>query len=201
MPDGIKEKKMSQKKINQFFSSSNLPPKKREREEELSESKKVDVNKNKKKKSTEVTDSVQTENNKRKPEIERAGNEKKLRKEGTRERMEEEAERLNENFDQCGQRRENGDDWAEKISIETININSLIESSRFTRMKAVVKYWENDITVLVDTRIKKYKARWINTEGFKTFSTDKPFRGVIIKIRAVSSENVLNCFLKIMLKY
>ena len=46
----------------------------------------------------------------------------------------------------------------------------------------MVKYWENDVTVIVDTRIGKQKAGLLNTEGNVIFATDKPFRGVMIKV-------------------
>ena len=53
--------------------------------------------------------------------------------------------------------------------------------SRLTRVKTMIKCWENDVTVLVDTRIRRNKAGLLNTEGNKIFSTDKPFRGIAIK--------------------
>ena len=173
---------MSQKKINQYFSSSNLPPKGRGREEEPRAKEKIDVNRNKRIKSAVPNSATRVGINKRKPDTEQTANEKKLRREDAREKMEMEVNKENENFNQGMSDRENDGEHAERISIESINVNSLIEMSRLTRVKTMVKYWEKDVTVMVDTRIGKFKAGLINREGNKIFLTDKPFRGVAIKV-------------------
>ena len=43
--------------------------------------------------------------------------------------------------------------------METINVYSLIEISRLVRMKAIAKYWANDYTIMVDTRINEKKSK------------------------------------------
>ena len=183
---------MPQQKINQFFSSSsNLPPKKRKREEELSSEVDVDMNENKKIKVTARSTSSHGTKKKRKLDTEQSVTEKKIRREDARIKMETEVDKPNDEYNQMAPRDENEGELAERISIETINVNSFIEMSRLTRVKTMVKYWENDVTVLVDTRIRRNKAGLLNTEGNKIFSTDKPFRGVAIKVnRRLEPEEV-----------
>ena len=81
--------------------------------------------------------------------------------------MEREVDRENKDFNRGISDGEKDGEHAERISIESINVNSLIEMNRLTRVKTMVKYWENDVTVMVDTRIVKFNAGLINTEGDK----------------------------------
>ena len=180
---GRNNKEMSQKKINQFFSSSsNLPPKKRGREEEPRSEIGEVVNRNKKTKTIVQNSAARGSKNKRKYNTEQAMTEKKSRREDARVKMEVEVDKINEDFKRVAPEDGNDGEHAERISIESINVNSLIDTSRLMRVKTMVKYWENDVTVMVDTRIGKHKASLLNTEGNTIFTTDKPYRGVIIKV-------------------
>ena len=73
---------MSQKKINQYFSSSNLPPKKWGREEEPRSKVGVDVNENKRIKSAVQNTATLKVANKRKPNMEQTTTEKKNKEGG-----------------------------------------------------------------------------------------------------------------------
>ena len=68
------------------------------------------------------------------------------------------------------------------LSLETINVNSLIDQGRLQRMKTLLRQWENNVTVMVDTRIKSRKANCMRTKDYEIITTDKPFRGVIMQI-------------------
>ena len=164
---------MAQKQILDFFSPSNFPPKGGEREGEPP----VSGHRKKKKIAAQQTDS-----NKRKRTEKTCSVPKRVELNNTRNRMEKAVENINDLFNtKCdinaqSMEKEGG------ISLETINVNSIIDMSRLVRMKSLLKQWDNDISVLVDTRIQIKKAGLLKRNGSKIFATDKPFRGIIIQI-------------------
>ena len=163
---------MSQKHILDYFSPSNFPPKKREREGETP----VPINQKKMKSADQ-----QRGTNKRKITREANPVRKKLKLNDTRKIMEEAVENVNELFNTKSEIRLQSVAKKGGVSIETINVNSLVDMGRLIRIKTLLKQWENDITVLVDTRIAEKKAELLKRNGSTVFSTNKPYRGVIIQ--------------------
>ena len=49
-------------------------------------------------------------------------------------------------------------------------------------MKSLLRQWENDVTVMVDTRIESRRAKCMRTKDYEIIATDKPFRGIIMQI-------------------
>ena len=68
------------------------------------------------------------------------------------------------------------------LSLETINVNLLVDTGRLIRMKTLLKQWNNDITIMIDTRIAANKAHLLKRNESLVISTDKPYRGIIIQI-------------------
>ena len=164
---------MAQKQIPDFFSPSNFPPKKREREGE------PPVVSSKKRKKTAA---LQRVNNKRKDKNESNLVEKKLKLNDTRAQMEKAVENRNELFNTKKEIRMSREDQRGGLTLETINVNSLIDIGRLTRMKALLNQWNNDVAILVDTRIPEYRAKRLRSDDTTIYSTNKQFRGVIIQI-------------------
>ena len=177
---------MPQKQIENYFSPSNLPPKKRVREgEELKLENSTCVKKNgnvNKKRKINGTTKPPSRQTKRKAESNNESESKKQKRSRDRERMERSLDEINENFNQRNSREDKVNKANDQVSIETINVNSLIEMNRLVRMKAISKIWANDITIMVDTRIGEKKAKILNTEGNVILTTNKPFRGILMKI-------------------
>ena len=68
------------------------------------------------------------------------------------------------------------------LSVEVINVNSLIDPGRLQRMKTIVKQWKNDITIMIDTRIISQKANQMLSKDYIILATNKPFRGIAMQI-------------------
>ena len=124
----------------------------------------------------------QIENKKRKLNTEANNEYKKIKLGSARRVMEEAVDLINEDFNQRSDVTEYEKMTPNKITIESINVNSLIKTKRLLRTKAIVKFWGNDMTVLVDMRIGEKKAKLLVSENYTVFSTNKQFRGVIIQV-------------------
>ena len=165
--------KMSQKQIQDYFSPSNFPPKGGKREGEPPV-----LRHRKRMKSADQ----QRDSNKRKKSPVTNPVLKRTKLNNTRSKMEGAVEEVNELFNTKCEIRALSTTNRGGISVETVNVNSLIDMGRLIRMKSLLKQWDNDITVLVDTRITNKKAGLIRKNGASVFSTNKPFRGIIIQI-------------------
>ena len=124
----------------------------------------------------------QKDSNKRKKILEINPVQKKIKLNNTRNKMEEAVENVNDLFNTKCEIRALPTVKKGGISLETINVNSIIDMGRLIRIKSLLKQWDNDITVLIDTRIPNKKAGLLRKSGSKIFSTNKPFRGIIIQI-------------------
>ena len=94
---------------------------------------------------------------------------------------EQNVEKLNERFNQAIGKDKISDGIS--IKINTVNVNSLRNVERMKRMGTLIKYWDSDIIVLVDTRVESKEANKLNRSGRKSFSTDNKMRGVIINVK------------------
>ena len=128
--DGQNTHKMTQKQILDFFSPSNFPPNKREREGEPPV-----VNKNKRKK----TAALQRDSSKRKNNVDANIVQKKTKLNDTRAEMEKIIEGRNEMFNTKNELRIPRDTKQNGITLETINVNSLVDLGRISRMKTLLK--------------------------------------------------------------
>ena len=164
---------MTQKRILEFFSPSNLPPKRGEREGEPPV-----LNKGKKRK----TAAQQQAGEKRLNKYAFVPEPKKIKLNNLRSVTERAIDERNEQFNTKCDLRAIQELKGSDISLETINVNSLIDIGRMNRMRALLKQWGNDITVMVDTRIPENRARYFKTNNMTVMSTNKPFRGVLIQI-------------------
>ena len=164
---------MAQKHIKDYFSPSNFPPKrKREGEPPVVENRK-------KQKSAEPTATLNVK--KRIKSADRNPVVKRVKLSDTREKMEKAVEDRNDLFNERCTPVEIQNPSA-RLSLETINVNSLIDPGRLHRMKSLLKQWENDVTVMVDTRIESKRANCMRTKDYDIIATNKPFRGVIMQI-------------------
>ena len=161
---------MTQKQILDFFSPSNLPPKKREREGEPPV-----VNRGKRKKSAAQQQVVR----KRENDNAAVPVPKKIKLNDNRAIMERAVEDRNELFNVKCELRSIQDIKRGGVTLETINVNSLVDVGRTNRM---LKQWGNDITVMVDTRIPESRTRLFRSNNMTVMSTNKTFRGVMIQI-------------------
>ena len=107
---------------------------------------------------------------------------KKIKLNDIRAEMEKVVEERNEMFNSKNELRTMSYTKLNAVSLETINVNSLVDMGRISRMKALLKQWNNDITVMVDTRIPANKAGLFRTKEWAIMSTNKSFRGVVIQI-------------------
>ena len=164
---------MTQKNILNFFSPSNLPPKRREREGEP-----LVVNRGKKRKPA----AVQRTGNKRSTNNAGDSVPKKIKLNDTRAKTEAAVEKRNDMFNTKNELMNPPEAKLNGISLESINVNSLTDIGRSNRMKALLKQWDNDITVMVDTRIPESRAKFFNSYDKAVISTNKPFRGIMIQI-------------------
>ena len=64
------------------------------------------------------------------------------------------------------------------MSLEVVNVNSLVDPGRLSRMKTIVKQWANDVTIMVDTRVTKQKIIQMRSKDYDILATNKPFRGI-----------------------
>ena len=166
--------KMPQKHINEFFSPSNLPPIKRKREGEP-----PDVRDRKKQKSAEPT--ARLVERKRIKTSDQNYKVKRMKLSGTREKMERAVEDRNERLNErCNQNKTL--DSPSGMSLEVIYVNSLVDPGRLSRMKAIAKQLANDVTVMVDTRIKIQKALQMRSKDYVILATNKPFRGIAMRV-------------------
>ena len=165
---------MPQKQINEYFSPSNLPPIKRKREGEPPEEKD-----RKKQKSAEPM--ARLVEKKRIKTTNQNIKIKRIKLSNMREKMEKEVEDRNELFNErCNQA--DSLNSPRGMSLEVINVNSLVDMGRLQRMKSIAKQWENDITIMVDTRITSQKANQMRSKFHTVIATNKPFRGVAMII-------------------
>ena len=161
---------MPQKLINEFFSPSNLPPIKRKREGEPPV-----VRNGKKQKSAEPT--ARLVEKKRIKTTDQNFKIKRMKLSETREKMEKAVEDRNERFNERCIRNETQNSPG-GMSLEVINVNSLVDPGRLSRMKTIVKQWANDITIMIDTRITKQKIIQMRSKDYDILATNKPFRGI-----------------------
>ena len=165
---------MTQKQIPNFFSPSNFPPNGGKREGEPL----VEIVNNKKMK----TAARQRDNGKRKNNGEANVVGKKIKLNDIRAKMEKAVEERNEMFNSKDELRTTNFPKLNTVTLETINVNSLVDMGRISRMKTLLKQWSNDITVMVDTRIPERKASLFRSKECSILSTNKGFRGVAIQI-------------------
>ena len=79
-----------------------------------------------------------------------------------------------------GERKKNNET---KLKINLVNVISLKYPEKLKRIGTLIKCWDSDVTVLVDTRVGEEIASKLNRNGRKTFSTNNESRGVILSVR------------------
>ena len=69
------------------------------------------------------------------------------------------------------------------LKISSVNVNSLKNPERLKRIGTLIRCWDSDVSILVDTRVDNKIASKLNRNGRRIFATNKEVRGVIISVR------------------
>ena len=157
----------------------NLPPK-REREEEEEEEQNTTAGKNINNNKRARGPSNFLTNRKRKGNSSDAGG-KRPKLNSKRALAEQRVEAINKEFNiSVGDKEMNKEI---NLKISSVNVNSLKNPERLKRIGTLIKCWDSDVSILVDTRVDNKIESKLNRNGRKIFATNKEVRGVIISVR------------------